>query len=149
MRGLLRSIERRGGIARTCELLDDGWWPEIIRIASDYGVIVRVRKGWYALPGVDKRAIEARRIGGRLACVSALVHHGELPAHEGPLHVEVVATAARLRNPGGAVIHWAKERSHDGARDGDHVGTRLAVTVQRAAAQAARCTRYPVHRVNA
>jgi len=86
-----------------------------IRIACDYGHIVRVREGWYATPLTDPRIVEACRIGGRLACVSALGYHGLLLATgvDG-LHVELKGNHARPIAPGDrsrARLHWARRPS--------------------------------------
>jgi hypothetical protein len=92
-----------------------------------------VRRGWYALPGVPEDAIRAARVGGRLACVSALAHHnGGVTAADQPLHVAVVRASSRLRfyDAEVVVLHWSRQRLP---------GTRLAVSEEVARAQTARC----------
>jgi hypothetical protein len=77
-------------------------------------------------------------VGGRLACASALAHHG-VGAAPDLLHVLVDGNTPRLRDPDtgkpskspdGTVIHWARRPI-----DGD----RVAVSVEEAHRQAARC----------
>lgn len=129
--GISARLAKFDGIARTSELLAIGYGPENIEGAVAYGQLIRVRKGWYAAKDVPKAAIEACRVGGRLACVSALAYHGVIPDERGPLHVEVSANASRLRHSSrGTVLHWAVLPSH---------GTRQAVSLAAAVAQAARC----------
>lgn len=40
------------------------------------GVVVRLRRGLYALPGADRALVRAIGLGGVVTCVSALSHHG-------------------------------------------------------------------------
>lgn len=137
---LHRDVQERG-IASKAALLWLGHDLEHIRMCVGYGSLVLVRKGWYALPGENEQVVRAWRVGGRLACVSAIAfHEGREPT--GELHVEVPGNTARLRSPSDrrvpldrdddVVIHWARLRS-----DGDS----RAVDRAAAARQAAFCTR--------
>ena len=81
------------GLVRTRELVGVGIDEEWIRIARNYGKLIHVRQGWWALPGTPEMLLRAWRAGGRLACVSALAFHGvslELGDH---LHIEVSAAS--------------------------------------------------------
>ncbi|MFZ2963903.1 MAG: type IV toxin-antitoxin system AbiEi family antitoxin domain-containing protein [Rhodoglobus sp.] len=128
-----RRLRDLGGIARTSELLALGYDRRRIEGAVAYGRLIRVRKGWYAERDLPDDVLEAVRIGGRLACVSALTHHGILPGGDGALHVEVPANASRLRLPDREVVlHWSGVAAE---------GTRLAVGVAAALAQSAWCSR--------
>ena len=127
------SIRQLGGIASTAELIARGHQPDWIRMAVDYGRIIRIRRGWFAAVDTPTAAIEARRVGGRLACVSALVFHGVSIEDDPALHVAVAGNASRLRPPFEAraiVVHWQR---------GATAGGRLAVAVGDAWAQRARC----------
>jgi len=122
-------FERHGGLVRTSELLAIGIEPEWIRIGRNYGRLIQVRKGWWALPGTSETALRAWRAGGRLACVSALEYHGVTLEAGGPLHVEVGAASKGARSPG-VVVHWSRDQ-----RNGD----RRAVSVEVAWRQTVTC----------
>lgn len=136
---LERDIGALGGIAKLSELLDRGHHPEHVRISCNYGRIIRVRKGWYARRDAPSDAILAWRVGGRLACVSAL-HYLGLLDRPAALHVAVRANASRLRAPRNArsrldalsaevVVHWVSDAG----------GDRVTVAPATALAQAAQC----------
>lgn len=113
---ITRVLLAQGGIARMAEFLAAGIDPELVRISCNYGRLLRIRKGWYCAPGVWADVIAAVRVGGRLACVSALAFHDGRPAPV-ELHVWLPSTAARPRHPdnhrkrlandSGVVLHWA------------------------------------------
>lgn len=127
------TLARLGGVGRRAELIDAGWWDEHIAMAVTFRRIVRVRKGLYALPTVCSEALVALKVGGRLACLSALAHHeGRCPDPSEVIHVEVRSTASRLRLPAdqAVVIHWTRRRQ---------AGSRVAVSEAVARGQAARC----------
>jgi len=142
------SVEQRirqlGGIATTGELAALGYHPHHILVLAEFGRIVRIRKGWYANNEVDEAVIEARRVGGVLACMSALAHHGWCEPEQGVLHVSVPRSASRLRSPqaarppndnaetGRVILHWSRRRP---------TGDRQAVSLGEAIAQAHSCTR--------
>jgi len=131
---IVRYIALYDGIATTAELLRGGFSPVEIRLWQDYDRIVRVRKGLWANLGVRDDVILAARVGGRLACVSALEHHGvvppELVSHD--IHIDLSRGASRLRTLGdrNVVLHWSRV-----GRDGD----RQAVSVEVAREQWRRC----------
>lgn len=146
-----RLINAHGGIVSARELRQAGIAEEHIRILRDYGSLRRIRKGWYCSPALGAVHVLAWRIGGPLACVSALVHHGLLTAsevaHASELHVGrasnssrrlsaigVRAAADELRVPelGRApVLHWSTRDFRSGSR--------LAVSVETALEQARHC----------
>lgn len=120
-----------GGIAATYELLARSHSPHQLHAAWRSGELIRPRKGWYTHPSVGADVIEAVRVGGRLACVSAAVLHGLwVPEHEG-LHVEVVESASRLRTRQDhrvrlaaapvtdVVVHWVSHGMQDDRRATD------------------------------
>jgi hypothetical protein len=134
---IVRDIAALGGIAARRELLQRGNWRELITIALMYRKIFRVRKGWYAAPGEHPDIVRAWRVGGRLACVSALAVYG-VDEGDGLLHVEVPPNAARPRHPDDAnrrlgpdddvVLHWESSP-----------GSRRLVSLHAAEAQARSC----------
>jgi len=136
---LYTDVRSLGGLASLGELLDRGHWRERIEIAVMHRKLIRVRKGWYALGDEPEAVIRAWRVGGRLACRSAVAFHtgtGDITV----LHVEVPSNAARLRSPNfakqrlgrddGVVVHWVNDRGN---------GDRRAAPLERALEQAQRC----------
>lgn len=67
--------------------------------AVRWGELIRVRRGHYALVGMSEPLLRAVRVGGRLACVSALRERGVWVLGDERLHVQVAPNAARLRDP--------------------------------------------------
>ena len=123
-------LARHGGVFYTAEAYSHGDTQTILRWAVIRGSIIRARRGVYCDPALPRAALRAIRIGGRLACVSALAHHG-LAAMPSKLHIVVPAGASRLRSGGtGLVIHWSRR---------ELAGSRVAVSVEEAYRQAARC----------
>ena len=143
-----RTLDRCNGIVATHELIAGGTDTDSIRVHVVRGELVPLRKGWYASPAISAEVMLAWRIGGPLACVSALVHHELLDPHDlacehGRLHVSIRTNTSRRPGsltiagyPGGAqarspVLHW----STTAFRSGD----RLAVSVGAALEQARHC----------
>ena len=124
-----------GGIARRSDLrwigLDD---DELLRIMVRGGRrLIRVRQAWYALPDADPDAVRACRMGGRLACASALRFHGVPVDDDGILHVEMPANAVVRVSEGERAtvrLHWPRRPSS---------GDRAAVDLEAACRQWRRC----------
>lgn len=86
--------------------------------AEESGALIRVRRGYYTLPEASDDVVEAVRVGGRLACVSATRAAGIFGFDDGAVHVHVRQTASRLGSPRerslpvldndgkAAVVHW-------------------------------------------
>ena len=80
--------------------------------------LIRVRRDNYALPTTDQHTIEAVRVGGRLACVSAAAELGIFAFDSSFTHIHLAREASRLRSatsrrhPLGALprngveLHW-------------------------------------------
>jgi very-short-patch-repair endonuclease len=99
MASIEASIRERGGLAGTYELHGDGFTRGDIRRAVQHRLVIRVRQGWYALPGVRPELIQAARVGGRLTCLSGIRLHGAWQYPTGVLHVSTAANSCRLREP--------------------------------------------------
>ncbi|HEX4443506.1 MAG TPA: hypothetical protein VHZ81_08020 [Galbitalea sp.] len=63
------------------------------------GHLVRARRDHYVLPGTDHHLVEAVRIGGRLACVSALSSMGIFAFDASRTHVHMDHSMSRSRSP--------------------------------------------------
>lgn len=119
---LASTIRSLGGVATTTELVERGIHPKSLAAAVHDGSLLRVRRGWYALPNVDPAIRAAVRIGGRLACVSAAAHHGWATPPRSALHVSVAPNAGRLRPAPpeyarrSPVLHWRTTFEADGPR---------------------------------
>jgi very-short-patch-repair endonuclease len=110
-RGDLRVATRR-------QLLALGVDPRALASAVRTGLLLRVRRGYYALPTTETSVIEAVRIGGRVSCVSAAELQGVWVPNPPFAHVSLAHTASRLRSPrsrfvrlspdnlGGCELHW-------------------------------------------
>jgi ribokinase len=94
-----------------------------------YGVIRRIRRGWYASLDAPEIAVRARHAGGRLACVSALEYHGAGPPSDA-IHIDVPRSSQRPALTEGVVVHWSRRTL---------AGDEVAVSVAEARLQAARC----------
>lgn len=82
------------------------------------GVLIRVRRGLYALPDTPTPVVHAVRIGGRLACLSVLHAAGVFVFEARFPHVHLARSASRSRSPGnrhraltrfnrdGCELHW-------------------------------------------
>jgi hypothetical protein len=99
--------------AETDSLLADGATWRSLTGAVRNGLLVRARRGHYALPDVDRHCLEAVRLGGRLACVSAAADGGVFALDSRFAHVHVAPKASRLRAP-----HNRFERLTTTNRDG-------------------------------
>lgn len=83
MRGS-EALEQPGGYATRGELIAAGRCPEMVDMALWYRKILRVWRGHYASLDTPKLLLRALRVGGRLACVSAIdFHEGRRPSIAG------------------------------------------------------------------
>jgi hypothetical protein len=140
-------VRRLGGIANRAELKSLGHSRDLVDLMADYGTtIIRVRNGWFALRDTDASVLRGWKEHGRLACISALRHHGiDLPGFDlhgfgqedsGTLHVALPRNASRLpRESADVVRHWTDTRS----LGEQHPGERTAVPVEESIEQAIRC----------
>jgi very-short-patch-repair endonuclease len=90
-------IDAHGGIVATHEFYDAGFTqPELKRAIGEH-MIVRVRQGWYARPGLHPDLLQAWRVGGRLSCISGARLHGLWAPRSDILHLVVPPNGGRLR----------------------------------------------------
>lgn len=111
------------------------------------GQLIRARRDHYLLPGTDTHLIEAVRVGGRLACVSALDAVGIFAYDSSKTHVHMARTMSRSRSPKnrrvpltrgnrfGCKLHWKPLIDE---------ATEHSVGVRDALIQSLRCQQ-PVH----
>ena len=144
-------LRRRGGIVSTRELRELDIDPTMLELYRDYGSLQAVRHGWHCSPCLPDVIRLAWRLGGPLACVSALdLHHAKqagiaisTASVPQPLHIVVPTNTPRVASPAliarrwgiampdKPVIHW----STADFRSGD----RQAVSREVALRQADRC----------
>jgi very-short-patch-repair endonuclease len=104
--------------AATDALIAGGATWRSLKAAVESGGLIRVRRGHYALPGTEPRALEAVRLGGRLGCVSAAADLGIFTLDARFAHIHVDPSSSRLRSPHdqferlaahnreGVEVHW-------------------------------------------
>ena len=66
----------RLGVLSTAQLASIGWSKHARDVATSRGVLVPVRRGWFARPDADERVAAAVRAGGCVSCATALRLHG-------------------------------------------------------------------------
>lgn len=94
-------------IATRQQLVRQGWRRGDIERELRSGGMVRVRRGYFARPGVAHELVEAVSLGGIATGPTALRHHGLWTPEDTRLHVAVAPNAARLPSRDGAtVLHW-------------------------------------------
>lgn len=120
MHTLVALAAERAGIIPTFRLRQTGIGPSLIAELVRDGALIRLRQGWYALPGVPIPVSKAVRVGGQLTCHDALRAHGVWVLPDARLHVAVDAHAVRLRDPDdhrrrldpsdpAVVVHWRRQ----------------------------------------
>lgn len=118
MRPSSTALLRSGGVVKTEQFLREGTTQRELSRAVIAGSLLRVRKGWYALPGLTPSVEQAFRVGGVLACANAAAVHGLWVPHFRGLHVGVSDQASRLRDreqyhrrladAPDVVVHWSE-----------------------------------------
>lgn len=112
-------------IAETAALTAAGASWRALRAAVQSGHLIRARRGHYALPGTNVHILEAVRLGGQLACISAAADIGVFALDNTFAHIHVDPTASRLRAPHDR-FHLLTDQNRDGAEL--HWGTLLDPT---------------------
>lgn len=96
-----------GGFAPAGALRAAGITRSSIEKAVASRAVLRVRRGWYALPAVPPAELAAVRSGGVLTCVSLLHHLGIWTVDRPALHVALGESSVHDLTPG-AVGHWRR-----------------------------------------
>lgn len=96
-----------GGVVRTRNLIRAGHSRHSIDQAVARGNLVRVRKGWVALPGTDAYLVAAARAGVVVSCITQARRLGLWVLHEDRPHVAAPAHSGCV-TPRGATVHWTK-----------------------------------------
>lgn len=108
-RGLLLAwLSGRGGVARTTSAADAGHSRHVVATAVREGAVVRVKRGWVALPSADVARVAAARAGVVLTCVTQAARRGLwVPGAEDAhgWHVAAPAHAGRVAVRA-ATVHW-------------------------------------------
>lgn len=119
---LIAALVERAGVASAAQLASAGCTRRMLASAVRDGLVLRLRRGWFALPSVPVAERAAVAAGGVLTCASALAARGVWVLAEGPLHVAVPPNAVRASSRG-VLLHWrewpgcgAETSSRDGVR---------------------------------
>ncbi len=96
-----------GPVCTVSQLERAGWGERRRSALVRSGHLVRVRRGYYALPTTPAPVLEAVRMGGRLGCISAARELGVWAAEADTTHIALDPHASRVRWSGRpAVVHW-------------------------------------------
>ncbi|MFL2001204.1 endonuclease domain-containing protein [Microbacterium sp. A1-JK] len=96
-----------GGVARTSRLIDRGIRRRAIGEAVTSGALLRVRKGWVAVPEADADLMAAARAGVVLTCVTQARRIGLWVLGDDAPHLAAPAHAGHV-GVAGAVLHWGR-----------------------------------------
>ena len=105
---IVEALELLGGVASRDSILRLWTTAGKLSRATHAGQVLRVRKGWYALPDARKDVVAAVRVGGSLTCSRALMSHEVWTMPDERVHVSVPSNASRLRSLDGVVLHWRR-----------------------------------------
>lgn len=97
-----------GGVVRTPRLHAHGITRRALENALAAGRLIRVRRGWVAVPSADPVLVAAARVGVVISCVSQ-AERLQLWVHETPERFHVAAAPhAAGRKSERAHVHWAQ-----------------------------------------
>lgn len=99
MTEIAHELAQAGGVAHAATLRSGGITQRQLERSVRLGNTVRIRSGWYGLPGDGSDSVKALRVGGRLGCVSLLRSHGVWLMPDAGLHVSVASPRSGLRSP--------------------------------------------------
>jgi hypothetical protein len=131
-------------IASRSELVSCGARPRGLTAAVRNKHLTRVRRDHYALPGTAEDIVQAVRVGGRIACISALAHAGIFAFDASFPHIHLRKAASRSRSPrnrfvpltvdnrDGVELHWVPLAEPERANE-------FSVGLRDALIQAVRC----------
>jgi very-short-patch-repair endonuclease len=96
-------------VCTTAQLEAAGWSERRRAALVRSGHILRVRRGYYALPGTSLPVLQAIRMGGRLGCITAARELGVWSAESTATHIALDPHASRIRWGGPpSVVHWSE-----------------------------------------
>lgn len=104
-RVILRVAHRAGSVLPVRVLIAAGVSRHAITAAVGAGELIRVRKGWVALPEADPMMVEAARRSVVLTCVTQARRLELWTRCDQTPHV-AAHVGSGSRNAGGAVVHW-------------------------------------------
>ncbi|WP_448656328.1 endonuclease domain-containing protein [Microbacterium lacticum] len=104
---LTEAVRARQGVARTVTLIRAGHSRSRIAGALDAGMLVRVRRGWVALPGAEPELVAAARDAVVLTCVTAARRLGLWVLAEDRCHVAADPHRGGPA-PEAVTVHWAR-----------------------------------------
>lgn len=88
-----------GPFFTTRDLLRAGETPDDLTRSVRDGLLLRPRRGYYAMPDAPSELIRAVRLGGLATATTAAAHHGVFVPPDGRMHVALPHSSARLRDP--------------------------------------------------
>jgi very-short-patch-repair endonuclease len=89
------------------------------------GLLIRPRRGWYAMPNAPQEAVRAVSIGGQVSCISSLRASGVWCVDDHRLHVSVPGNASRFEGDT-MVVHFGAQSGAIHSRVVDGVVPSLA-----------------------
>jgi len=92
-------LENLGSLATLGELTSAGLRAAEIDDALRAGVLIRIRRGWYASTLAPEQAVRALRAGGAVGCITGAAMHGCWAAADPRLHVAVLNKARTIKDP--------------------------------------------------
>lgn len=107
MGSIYDDVRRRGGVAKTWELLRDGHTSHSLTHAVRSGVVIRIRQGHYGVPELHPDEVAAYRVGGRLTGAAEARRYGIWAPAPRAVEVDVDPHARALRRPGDATRRLA------------------------------------------
>ncbi|AZZ55681.1 type IV toxin-antitoxin system AbiEi family antitoxin domain-containing protein [Rathayibacter iranicus] len=96
------------GVATTAQFAASGVSVRTLQGAVREGAVLRLRRGWFALPSVSEDERRAVSLGGVLTCGSALSARGLWVLDTGRLHVAVPSHSSERRGGPGVTLHWRR-----------------------------------------
>lgn len=103
----------RAHVATRRQLLARGYTPRSLASSVHAGRLIRIRRGYYALPDVDDATQQAVRVGGVLTCVSAARRFGMWVASDSCTHIYLRHEASRMRAPHDRFARLTEENRRD------------------------------------
>ena len=110
MQELSQVFAARGGFAQRKNFIAAGYSGRDLTRLVATGQIQRVRIGWYVDRFADRTMVEAIRVGGCVACVSAASLFGLWTLPQTALHILVPSNGSRFRSRTGKAVRFDRGR---------------------------------------